>query len=215
MHLPIKKKIIWLILISFIIVSSLIAVAIKCLSDRKNKNANDPNIVTDKIVIDHRYNFKLVHAKEPEKGLLIYISDANSPAVTANYTQKFAELSYYVANIDSQTLLNSLKNTDNQCVHLAEALKSISKQLQDSYKIDSDELPILVGNNEGAALVYAALVQTDKHYFHAGVSINFAPHLDSKVPLCSLNNIDNPQTAINTMSPAKNLSTNWYVFQSA
>ena len=87
-------------LICFIIIISLIAVAFKCI-DRKNKNANDPNIeiektvseiiVTEKVVIDHRYNFKLVHAKAPEKDLLIYISDANSPDVTADYTKKFAE----------------------------------------------------------------------------------------------------------------------------
>lgn len=216
MRLQAKKKSFVIIFISVLIAIFATFIAIKLAPNGKNILTNNAKITSETIVVNHQYTFKSVHGQSPKKGLLIYISDASSPAITANYALKFAELSYYVATIDSQTLLASITNTKN-CIDFADILKSISDDLQKTYKIDNDELPILVGNKEGAAIVYTALIQTNKHYFHAGLSINFTPYIATDASLCSLNTVKDisHKPAITQLSPQENLSTNWYIFQSA
>ncbi|MES2823653.1 MAG: AcvB/VirJ family lysyl-phosphatidylglycerol hydrolase [Pseudomonadota bacterium] len=204
-----------IILISGMVGIFAILIAIRFALGGNTRQPNREKIISEEILISE-YTFTSVHAKSAEKGLLIYISDASSPAIAANYALKFAELNYYVATIDSQTLLAPFSNTKN-CVDFAETLQGISNELQKSYKIDSDALPVLVGDKEGAALVYAALTQSNKHYFHAGLSINFTPHIATDAPLCSLNTVKDTtsKTTLTQLSPQENLSTNWYIFQSA
>lgn len=216
MHLQTRKKIIGIVSIGLILTACIIVVIVmKFAHDKNTKKNNHAQIITKKIVVNN-YTFNFTHGPVPEKGLLIYISDSISPNLTTSYAKQFAELSYYVATIDSQLLLASIKNAGNQCVQLAEELKTISQQLQKSFNIDSNELPILVGDKEGAALVYAALAQTDKHYFHAGLSINFTPHINTNAPLCLLSSAnEKSSTTMTHLSPQGYLSTNWYVFQSA
>ncbi len=218
MNLQIRKKNILIIGIGLTLTACIIVaivIGMKFAHDKNNRGNDHAQIITEKIVVNN-YTFNLTHAPVPEKGLLIYISDSISPNLATDYAKQFAELSYYVATIDSQLLLASIKNAGNQCVQLAEELKTISQQLQKSYNIDSNELPILVGDKEGATLVYAALAQTDKHYFHAGLSINFTPHISTNVPLCLLSNANEKSgTTMTHLSPQGYLSTNWYVFQSA
>ncbi|MES2676401.1 MAG: AcvB/VirJ family lysyl-phosphatidylglycerol hydrolase [Pseudomonadota bacterium] len=215
MHLQTNKKFIVIILISGMVGIFATLIAIKLALGGNTKQSNREKIISEPILVNG-YAFNSFHGQSPEKGLLIYISDANSPAIAASYALKFAELNYYVAAIASQTLLTAMTNTTN-CLDLAETLQSISNDLQKSLKIDGDELPILVGDHEGAAIVYAALTQTNKHYFHAGISINFTPHIMTDVPLCSQNTVKDTtnQIALTQLSPQEHLSTNWYIFQSA
>jgi type IV secretory pathway VirJ component len=214
MHLHTNKKFIVIILISGMVGIFAILIAIKFALGGNTRHLDREKITSEEVLVNE-YTFNSVHGQSPEKGLLIYISDPSSPAIAANYALKFAELNYYVVTIDSQTLLAPLSNTKN-CVDLTEILQSVSHDLQKTYNIDSNKLPILVGDKEGAALVYAALAQTKKHYFHAGLSINFTPRMTTNVPLCSLSTINDTtsNTAIQ-LSPQENLSTNWYIFQSA
>jgi type IV secretory pathway VirJ component len=171
-------------------------------------------IFDEKIQLANRQTIRLVHAQEPEKGLLIYIADGHSSKLTSDYAKKFAGLSYYVAVIDSQAILKSTNTPANSCENIAENIITISKQLQTTYDIDDDELPILVGNNEGAAIVYTALAQAGKDYFHAGISINFTPQIATHIPLCELNNFTTTKNGNNTnVAAIKHLPTSWYIFQ--
>jgi type IV secretory pathway VirJ component len=123
-----------------------------------------------------------------------------------------------VAVIDSQTILKSTNTPSTQCENIAESITAISKQLQKAYDIDEDELPVLAGNNEGAAVVYTALAQAGKDYFHAGISINFAPQIATNISLCELNGFTSTKSteknnAITHISAIKHLPTSWYIFQ--
>ena len=212
-----KTKHLFAILIStglIALVTYLIFIALNITS------VNEDNIITEKTLLIDNHSINLVYFKSPKKGLVIYISDSNFPA-TAEYAKKMAELSYYVANIDSNFLLSNSMITKNNCLNIAEKILNISHQLQKTYSIDKAELPILVGNNEGATLVYIALAQADITSFHAGVSINFAPQIATKTSFCqNINdvmevntNVANSHSALNRISSSKHLGTNWYIFQ--
>lgn len=168
-------------------------------------------IVDEKIMLANHQQIQVTHTTKPEKGLVIYLADTH--VKTPDYAKKFAYLSYYVATLDASTII---KPTQNNCVNLANELSELAAQLQTHYDLDSDDLPILVGNNQGAALVYAALAQSDKNTFHAGVSINFTPQLSGQNSLCAVNNFSATSNGTSTQfNPVKHLPTSWYIFQDA
>lgn len=167
---------------------------------------NEDNIT---VRTDDTSGISLFHAEKPEKGLLIYISD-NTSANSKN-SRQFAQLSYYVAHIAPEALLTSQPDS---CINIAERLASIASQLQKTYGIAQQDLPILVGNNAGAALVYTALAQASSRQFHAGISLNFNAKIEGKLSLCATHNfassIANSDTEV---FPVKHLPASWYVFQ--
>ncbi len=178
---------------------------------------NEDKLVNEKIIVEGNQYITAFHHAKPEKGLVIYISDASSPNTTQDYAKKIAGLSYLVANINAASLLTLPSTNNEHCVNIAEQLINITQQLQKKYSISEDILPILVGNAEGAVLVYAALAQAKKNSFHAGISINFQPSLDTMtdtaMPLCAVNNFTSTPTTPIRFLPAKHVSANWYIFQ--
>jgi type IV secretory pathway VirJ component len=212
LHLKNSVILIWLVMIVISVV--FILITLKSINYRNTISANDFTITTEKIIVGHQYTVNTFHARAPEKGLIVYISDANPPILAIDYAKKFAELSYYVASIDSQVLLAGLTEADNHCAQIAEVLHTISSQLQVLYHIDKDELPIIVGDNKGASLVYVALTQTEKRYFHAGISIDFNLTDALKSQPCLFAAGDTYSgVRVNSTVPAKKLSSNWYIFQ--
>ena len=168
-------------------------------------------IFEDRVSLANNLQIPVTHAPNPEKGLVIYIADTS--VTNAGYAKKFADLSYYVATVDASSLL---KPAVNNCTNLAAELSDIATQLQEHYELDTDDLPILVGNDQGAALVYTALAQADKNTFHAGVSINFTSRLNASASLCTLNDFSAVATANSTqLNPVKHLPGSWYIFQDA
>jgi len=166
---------------------------------------NEKNNINEKL--------RMLHAEKPEKGLLIYIADQSHTKQTTEYARQFASLSYYVAVIDNESLLSSPANTVEQCLNIAQKLIELSEQLKSHYKLDDDELPILVGTEASAATVYAALAQAESHKFHAAVSINLTPQLKAHTQLCQqqeLSIIENQQLKLTAV---KRLPTSFYVFQ--
>lgn len=188
-----------------IFISLIILIAAAAITYYSNFNSED-NI---SVSIDKASGFSLFHAEKPEKGLLIYIGD-NTTANSKN-SREFAQLSYYVVQIPPQALLS---NQSDSCINIAERLTHIASQLQKTYGIEAQDLPILVGNNDGAALVYSALAQADNRQFHAGISLNFSAKLHSTLPLCAIHNFASSIAGDHTeIFPVKHLPASWYVFQ--
>lgn len=178
----------------------------------KNDINNDEVVSIDNLHLNEKINIQLFHTPKPEKGLLIYIDDNNT--TSESNARQFASLSYYVARIDSKSLLSSPTDNENQCINIADQLSAIAEQLQKNHAIAIEGLPILVGNNDGAALVYSALAQTEKNHFHAGISINFTPLITSNLPLCTVHNFTSNNINMQAhILPTKHLPSSWYIFQ--
>ncbi len=209
MHLFFKHKFLFLgIVLLFVIAGSTYTIL--------GRNAAEPagQIKVEDIVLKNHEKLKVAHATKPEKGLLIYLANHEDTKNPLDYAKQFASLSYYVAIVDSQLLLNSAATNSTQCVNLAQKLIDLSAQIQTHFNLDSDNLPILVGTNESSAALYAALAQTDKHVFHAAVSINFAPVLKTHAALCEQEKFTSTGTTGQLrLTAVKRLPNSFYIFQ--
>jgi len=202
--------------ITSLLVSMLLAGAYFIATKEKTQPEND-QVVDVFISTSNLQKLRVVHGKKPEKGLLLFITDAKNTDTT-NYAKQFAALSYYVAVIDNQELLHTAANTVDQCLNLAGKLNDISGQLNAQFNLSPKNLPILVGTESGAASLYATLAQADKKVFHAAVGINFMATLSSHTPLCNqqtfiANDQDVPQDQQFELKSVNRLPTSFYIFQ--
>lgn len=208
MHLLFKHKFIF----SGIILLIVIAVSTYTILGR---NTAEPvnQIEVEDIVLKTHEKLKVAYAAKPEKGLLIYLTTHEHPKNNLDYAKQFASLSYYVAIVDTQTLLNSTEANSAPCVNLAQKIIDISAHIQTHFNLDNDNLPILVGTDESSAVLYAALAQTDKHAFHAAVGINLAPALKTHTTLCEQENFSSSVSGQLQLTAVKRLPNSFYIFQ--
>jgi type IV secretory pathway VirJ component len=172
------------------------------------------NITISTFNLNNNEKIKIVQTAKPEKGLLTLVTNNSNPALNEGYAKKFAALSYYVAVVDGKSILNSPISEAPHCLNLAEKLTSINAQLQTHLKLNSGNLPILVGIEDGASVVYAALAQAEKQKFHAAVGINFSSQLETHLALCSQENFTNlSQGNPQNLAAVNRLPTSFYVFQ--
>lgn len=212
MHLLLKYKFAIIGLLAGFIVASLAFIAFRESAAQPENN----DIVDEIITLTNQQKLHVTHSKKAEKGLLLMITDKNK--AEHGYAQQFAALSYYVAVIDNQELLKSASNhadnTNNQCLNLAKKLTELSVQLNAQFKLNNEDLPILVGIESGAASLYAALAQAEKKTFHAAVGINFTPQLSAHTPLCNQETFAAKTSgALLELKSLNRLPTSFYVFQ--
>jgi len=167
----------------------------------------DEVVSEEKVLLQNNQQLSVFQLPNPEKGLVIFIS--NNKQHRIDYARQFAKLSYRVALLDNQFLLSNA--TGSTCIDLATYLGALRKELQTKFDLDEDNLPILVGEEEGALLVYASLAQAEPNNFHAGVSINLKTELPATAkPFCQQNNFS---LADKSLVLAKHLPASWYIFQ--
>lgn len=179
----------------------------------KTPPASTNQINDEYVTLNNNEKVHVFYPAKAEKGLLIFIADKHQGDKTAEYIQQFASLSYYVAVIDNESLLNSSVDVTSHCLDLAKKITGINTQLQQHYKIDDEELPILVGANKSAATVYAALSQSEEHKFHAAVGINFSAYLKASSPLCEQENFASVADHGLILNAVKRLPNSFYIFQ--
>lgn len=198
--------------ILLVVIAGLVAYVLLCKKTPKLESAD--HITVEDITLKNNAKFKIAHAPKPEKGLLIYLTNKDRGRSNIEYAKQFAALSYYVAIIDSQTLLSPAAEKPTDCVNLAPKLAEINKQLQTHFDLDTDDLPILVGTDEGSAILYAALAQSEAHAFHAAVSINFAPNVKTNSTLCGQENFTTAAADGQLqLAAVKRLPNSFYIFQ--
>lgn len=200
------KKHIRIILI--IALTSLSSVSYYFFNIKQKGNATLP--ITDSMTIEN-ISLAVTRSSAPEKGIILYIADTEKSEISEIYAKSFANLSYYVVKIDSNIFL---KYTDQSgCINFPEILSNINQKIQLKYSVPKEILPILVGNNNGANIVYNALAQANKGVFHAGISIHFSPKNTSLTSPCLINKFNIDPTS-KTIIPSPHLPSSWYVFQS-
>ena len=179
-----------------------------------NQSINTDHITIRTLKLGNNEHIKIAHAENPEKGLVLFIANQQHTKNNEDYAKKFAALSYYVAIIDDKSLLNTPVDETTHCLNVAEKLHIIGSQLQTHLKLNAEDLPILVGVEDGAATVYVALAQAEKQKFHAAVGINFSSRLQQHSPLCTQENFTNSaQGNSQTITAVNRLPTSFYVFQ--
>jgi len=179
------------------------------------KTQPETNEFIDQVItLNNANTLHVMHSRNAEKGLLLFIADRSKAEVTNQYAKQFAALSYYVAIIDNQNLLNSATNSEGQCLNLAKNLTELSLQLNSQFKLNNKDLPILVGFEKGAASLYAALSQAERKTFHAAVGINFTPQLTSHTRLCEQEKfIANTTSSALELKSVSRLPASFYIFQ--
>jgi len=195
--------------------ATILVASVAYIAAKGNKKPENHAILDEIVTLTNQKKIHVIRSEKPEKGLVLLIDDNNSS--DNNYAKKFAALSYYVAIIDNQDLLNSLANSgenNSSCLNVAKKLSELSLELNSKFSLNNKNLPILAGIENGAASLYAALSQAEKKTFHAAVGINFTPQLTTHTPLCNQETFSaSSNGSLIALKSMNRLPTSFYIFQ--
>lgn len=153
-----------------------------------------------------------VHLVRPEsapKGLLLYLSGTRGwDQSAAKRAQDLAQLGYLVAGIEPGALQPPTKA--GVCWNLAADLTGLVRGLGGAAALPEGTLPVLVGEGEGAALVYMALAQAPRGTVHAGLTVDFCPLAPSEAQMCPVGSPPAPLVEGGRLRPVERVETPWF-----
>jgi type IV secretory pathway VirJ component len=123
---------------------------------------------------------------EERRGLVFLFSDAAgwSDALDRD-ARALAADGAAVVGVDLREYLAGLARSDDGCHYLISEVEDLSKRAQRELGFASYRTPILAGIGAGGTLAYAALAQTPAATVAGAISVDPAPALGTKVPLCA------------------------------
>lgn len=118
-------------------------------------------------------------------GLVFLFSDASgwSRELTVA-AERIAGDGALVVGVDLAAYLQGLRASDDGCHYVVAELENLSQRLQREHGFASYRSPILAGVGAGGALAYAALAQSPAATVGGAISVDPAPALETRVPLC-------------------------------
>ena len=153
-----------------------------------------------------------LHITYPEgmpKGLLLYLTGTPRwEAVNERRARVLADEGYLVAGIAADTL--PPPEGPGACWDLGGDLRALAQRLGEGHQIPADSLPVLLGEGSGGSLVYAALVQSPAHSFHAALTLGFCPTLPVDARLCPVGSPPRPLVRDGRLEPAARVETTWF-----
>jgi type IV secretory pathway VirJ component len=151
----------------------------------------------------------LIHPDEPATGLLIYVAGAKgwNPA-TDGTARALADLGYLVAGVEPGGLAPA--GASGACRDLGADLSRLADWMRERAELPAASLPILLGEAEGASLVYAALAQSPAQRFHAALTLDFCPASPVELPLCPGVTGNAPLLRDGRLQPAQRVETTWF-----
>lgn len=118
-------------------------------------------------------------------GLLFLFSDGDGwNAALDGDARALAGEGVAVVGVDLPQYLRGLAAGDDGCHYLISEVEDLSKRLQRDLAFPGYRTPILAGLGAGGTLAYAALAQTPAATVAGAISVDPAPSLDTRVPLC-------------------------------
>jgi type IV secretory pathway VirJ component len=120
-----------------------------------------------------------------------------------------------VVGIDGPAYLDLVSNRhdkrNDSCVSFADDFDAVARFVEKETGFPGYVLPVLVGLDEGAALVHAALAQALPGTFRAGIGAGFCPTLAFSRPLCpgTALRADAPVSGTVRLRPAEGLASPW------
>lgn len=120
------------------------------------------------------------------EGFAFVFSDRNgwTPTLDA-IAQRLAEGGLAVAGVDLPHYLQALAASDDGCHYVVAELEDFSQRRQRELGFTEYRSPIVAGIGAGGTLVYAALAQAPAATLAGALSIDPAPVLPTRVPLCA------------------------------
>src|SRR5262249_36666507 len=122
----------------------------------------------------------------PDPGpLVVLFSDLKgfSPALEAA-ARGIAESGAVVVGVDLPDYLARLRASDDGCHYLISEIEDLAHRYERERGFESYRSPVLAGFGQGGALAYAALAQSPAATVAGAVSVDPAPFVGTRVPLC-------------------------------
>ncbi|WP_295390551.1 AcvB/VirJ family lysyl-phosphatidylglycerol hydrolase [uncultured Thiodictyon sp.] len=159
-----------------------------------------------------------VHLVRPDgeaKGLVLYLPGARGwDAQAAATAREVAEQGHLVAGLEWSGSAPAA-GQPAQCWDLADELDRLAHWVGARETLPKDALPTLLGESEGAALVYGALLQSPAHRFHAAITRGFCPRWPAVAPPCQREALTAAMVQGDRLLPATRVSAAWFLFDGA
>lgn len=153
----------------------------------------------------------LVHPQEAPKGLVLYLPAAHDWDSAASATaHEVADQGYLVAGLDWSARADA--RPPSACWDLGAELARLGQSLATEYQLPPGTAPLLLGEGDGAALVYGALLQSPPQRFHAAVSRGFCPRWPVTPQPCRSGSLTDAQLVGDQLQPATQVPNAWFVF---
>lgn len=121
----------------------------------------------------------------PPRGMVFLFSDsAGWDGALDGAARALAARGAAVVGVDLPSYLRGLAASNDGCHYLLSEIEDLSKRLQHELAFPRYASPVLAGIGAGGTLAYAALAQSPAATVAGAVSIDPAPSLGTRVPLC-------------------------------
>ena len=129
---------------------------------------------------------RVVATAMPQAGLVYLFSGVGgwSPDV-AEAAERIARTGALVVGVDLDAYLRGLRKSDDGCHYVVAELEDLSHRLQREHGFVRYRSPIVTGVGAGGTLAYAALAQSPAATLGGAISVDPAPALATRVPLCA------------------------------
>jgi type IV secretory pathway VirJ component len=128
---------------------------------------------------------RLYRPEEPSGPVVFLFSDVHGwDGSLETVARRLRSGGVVVSGIDLPQYQAGLAASDDGCHYLISELEDLSKRLQREIGFERYRSPILAGIGQGATLAYAALAQSPAATIAGAVSVDPAPNLVTRVPLC-------------------------------
>lgn len=119
-------------------------------------------------------------------GLVFLFSDADGwrPEL-ASAAERIADAGAIVVGVDLSAYLDGLRASDDGCHYVVDEIEDLSHRLERRHGFSRYRSPILAGVGAGGTLAYAALAQSPDATVAGAISVDPAPALETRVPLCA------------------------------
>jgi type IV secretory pathway VirJ component len=161
----------------------------------------------------------IINPVTPARDLLIVL-DGQAEIPHALY--RLANAGHLIAHVPLAQFLQRAASNKDDCLNAVTLLDVFSQHLQEKFRFEHYQRPILIGVDSAAPFALATLAQAPNNLFQAGVGLRFQADVQLPTPLCAapaLNAVLNDVT-LGTLSKTKstaktfrittnNLSTAW------
>ena len=159
-----------------------------------------------------------VHLVRPQgapKGLVLYLPGAGGwgPQAAATALEVAAQ-GHLVAGLAWSDQAPTA-GPPARCRDLGADLNGLAHWVGERETLPKDALPTLLGESEGAALVYVALLQSPAHRFHAALTRGFCPRWPLTLPACRREVLTDALVQGDKLLPAAGVSAAWFLFDGA
>ena len=171
--------------------------------------------VTEETVKSPFGTVHLVHPENPPKGLVLYLPGAGGwDARAAATAREAADQGHLVAGLEWSGQAPAAGEAA-RCWDLGDELNHLAQWVGTRERLPKDALPILLGEAEGSALVYGALLQSPSHRFHAALTRGFCPRWPVALPPCRREGLTEALVQGGRLLPAARVPAAWFLLDGA